>query len=101
MNYGFAFLSQPPFYLLLIVGIAALIPRARFAADRIEARANNPHVGELTPNLAQRLCLFLPGICALYAVVALRSPWAGVVLVAAYLLTFTAMILFLRGPSRR
>lgn len=98
MDYSFAFLSHPAFYFLLVMGITALIPRARYVADRIDARVMNPHIGELKPNLAQRVCLFIPGICALYAVVVMRSPWSGVLLVAVFLIAFVLMIMGFKSP---
>ena len=100
MNYGFDFLTQWPFYLLMTFGVAALIPRAQYVAERIERRQHNPHAGELRPTLAQRACLFLPGLCALWAMVSMRSPWAAVILVAVYLVAFAGMIVFLRGPKQ-
>ena len=100
MNYGFDFLTALPFYGLLVMGIASLIPRAQHVADRIELGRDNPRAADLKPNLAQRVCLFLPGLCALWAFVAWGSPWAAVLLVVAYLVSFAAMIVFLRGPAR-
>jgi hypothetical protein len=96
MNWDF--LSQPPFYYLLFIGMAAMIPRARYIADRFEAQSQSPDAPPLKPNLAQRITLFLPGICALYGVFLLQSMMAGVLLVVAYLIMFAGLIIWFRGP---
>ena len=100
MNYGFDFLTTLPFYALLVLGVASLIPRAQYVADRIELLRMNSRADELRPNLAQRVSLFLPGLCTLWAFIGWRSPTAALMLVVVYLAAFATMIVFLRGPKR-
>ena len=97
MHYGTAFLSDPYFYYLLIIGVTAMLPRARYAAERA-AEANPTRAEMIRPTMAQRLCLFIPGLCVFAAVALLRYVTGAAVLLVIFLIAYAAMIVLLRGP---
>ena len=95
MHTGFNFLSDPYFYYLLAIGGLAMLPRARFTADRAAA-PNQAQAEAIKPDLAQRLCLLLPGLCLLSCVMMLRYATGAAVLLVAYLLAYMLLILLFK-----
>lgn len=100
MDYSFAFVQSVHFYYLLLIGCAAMIPRARYIADKAAAISSTA-ANEIKPSIAQRACLFIPGICVFTSILLLRNPVAAGVLLVTYITVYIVMILFFRGPSTR
>lgn len=97
MDYSLAFLQSVHFYYLLLIGCAAMIPRARYIADKAAAISSTA-AAEIKPSIAQRACLFIPGICVFASILLLRNPVAAGVLLVSYIAVYIVMILFFRGP---
>ncbi|MEO1237069.1 MAG: hypothetical protein AAFX76_09800 [Planctomycetota bacterium] len=95
MHYGFAFLQVPQFYYLLVIGGLALIPRARFTAEKAAVLGDEARQ-RLTPNLPQRVSLFIPGVCVFACIGLLGQVVGAVALLAAYLLLFVALIFWFK-----
>ena len=98
MNYGWSFLSQPVFYVLLIVGCLAMLPRARYTAARMSP--HRPVDGRaIEPTALQRICLFIPGICVFLCLGLYGWVTGAVGLLLAFLGLYIAMILWLKVPG--
>lgn len=100
MNFTFSFLSDVNFWVLMALGGLALIPRARYTADRMKALTPD-ELERIKPNLAQRACLLIPGICVFACVVMFQYATGAVVLLMAYLAVYVGMIMVLKGPVAR
>jgi hypothetical protein len=92
-----SFLQDPSFYTLLALGCLAMIPRARYTADRMmaltpEAAAN------IRPSLPQRVSLFIPGLCVFACIVMFGYAWGALLLLVAYLAVYVGLILLFKRP---
>ena len=98
MNYSFNFFMQPIFYVLLVLGCLAMVPRARYTAARMNPL--RPVDGRpITPTPLQRICLFLPGICV-FACLALYGYVTGaVVLLVLFLVLYVGLVFWFKAPS--
>ncbi|MEM9882306.1 MAG: hypothetical protein AAF800_05260 [Planctomycetota bacterium] len=92
-----AFLNNPYFYSLALIGAMAMLPRARYAADR--AAALTPEAGQhIKPNFAQRVCLFIPGLCLFACIGMFGYVLGAMVLLAVYVAVFIVMIQLFKQP---
>ncbi len=89
------FLHNPLFWVLMLVGLAALWPRVSYLAEL----QRNPSAQDRSPSLAERLVMLVPGVCAFAAVVMFGSLLAGGMLVLAYVLGFAGLVLYARRGS--
>lgn len=100
MNYTFSFLANANFYTLLILGLLALLPRARYTADRMQALTPED-LERIKPNLAQRVCLLIPGLCVFSCIVMFGYVVGAVALLVVYLSVYVGMVMVLKGPGAR
>jgi len=96
VGYDLSFLSSMHFYYLLLIGAGAMIPRARYVLDRAAGLSAVP-ARVVKPSLAQRACLFIPGLSVFMAIVLLANALAAGVLLFVFIGVYIAMILFFRG----
>ncbi|MEM1108192.1 MAG: hypothetical protein AAGH99_05815 [Planctomycetota bacterium] len=97
MNWTTSFLSDQYFYSLLVIGTLAMIPRARYVADRILSLKPE----EIKPNFAQRVCIFIPGICVFACIGMFRYALGAIVLLVAYIVGFALLTLLFKKLSSR
>lgn len=100
MNFTFSFLADVNYWVLLGLGGLALLPRARFTADRMSALTPD-ELQRIKPSIAQRACLLIPGICVFACVVMFQYATGAVVLLMSYLAIYVGMIIALKGPTAR
>ncbi|MEM8739508.1 MAG: hypothetical protein AAGG38_13680 [Planctomycetota bacterium] len=92
MHYGFDFLQDRYFYFLLLIGALALLPRARYTAQRAAALTADA-AAQITPNLAERICVFFPGLGVFACVALLQYVTGAAILLAVFLLLYVVMIM--------
>ena len=100
MDYSFSFLGDMNYWVLLALGGLALLPRARFTADRMAALTPE-ELQRIKPNLAQRACLLIPGVCVFACVVMFQYATGAAVLLIAYLGLYIGLIMMLKAPTAR
>ena len=97
MGYSFDFLTDASWYTLLVLGCLAMIPRARYTADRMMALTPEA-AGRIKPSLAQRVCLFIPGLAVFSCIVMFNYVYGAVALLVAYLLVYVGLIFLFKRP---
>ncbi|MEM9916288.1 MAG: hypothetical protein AAF911_15140 [Planctomycetota bacterium] len=100
MNWTTSFLTNQYFYFLLILGGMAMIPRARYTADRMLA-LSAAEAEKITPNFAQRVCVFIPGICVFAAIGMFRYALGAIALLVAFIMIYVVLIFLFKGISSR
>ena len=100
LDTSMAFLSDPYFYYMLILGCLAMLPRARYTADRMLALSPD-EAQRIKPNLPQRACLFIPGLCVFACIVMFGYLSGAVTLLVVFLLVYVGLVMILKGPSPR
>ncbi len=100
MNWSTSFLTDPYFYYLLVLGGMAMIPRARYTADRMLA-LSAAEAQKITPNFAQRVCVFIPGICVVACIGMFHYALGAIVLLVMFLVIYFVLIMLFKAGSSR
>jgi hypothetical protein len=95
IHYGLAFLTDPAWYTLLVLGCVAMVPRAGYTAAKMSAVSRSASQS-ITPNLAQRICLFIPGFCVFGCIGLLGYVSGALTLLVAFLTIYIVMVLTLK-----
>jgi len=100
MNWTSSFLTDQYFYYLLVLGGMAMIPRARYTADRMLA-LSAAQAEKIKPNFAQRVCVFIPGICVFACVGMFQYALGAIVLLVMFLVMYFVLIMLFKAGSSR
>ncbi|MEM7625800.1 MAG: hypothetical protein AAF333_09235 [Planctomycetota bacterium] len=100
MNFTFSFLAVGNYWVLLVLGCLAMLPRARYTIERMKALTPDD-LQRIKPSIAQRVCLLIPGICVFACVVILQHATGAFVLLLVYLSVYFGLIMMLKGPDVR
>ena len=100
MQYGWSFLGQPVFWVLLVLGCLAMVPRARYTAARM-SRLRPVDGRAVEPTALQRICLFIPGFCVFFCLALFGYVTGAIVMLVAYLGLYVAMIFWFKTPADR
>ncbi|MEL7088634.1 MAG: hypothetical protein AAGL98_09385 [Planctomycetota bacterium] len=100
MNFTLSFLTDANYWVLMVLGCLALLPRARYTADRMAA-LTPADLQRIKPRLAQRACLLIPGICVFACVVMFGYATGAALLLVMYLLVYVGIIIALKDPAPR
>ncbi|MCC7409409.1 MAG: hypothetical protein IT442_15200 [Phycisphaeraceae bacterium] len=95
---NWSFLNRPDFYMCLLLGTAALIPRLQYIGRKLSAGSQAQNI---KPNLGERASLLVPSVCVIYGVTMLGNPLAGLALLVVYLSVFSTAGLMMRGGTRQ
>ncbi|MBB6429020.1 hypothetical protein [Algisphaera agarilytica] len=94
------FLANQYFYYMLLIGGMALLPRARFTANRALALSAE-EAEKIQPNAAQRVCVFIPGLCVFACIGMFRYALGAIVLLLFYIVIYVALIMLFKAGSSR
>lgn len=100
MNWTTSFFTDQYFYYLLILGGMAMIPRARYTADRMLA-LSAAEAQKIKPNFAQRVCVFIPGICVFASIGMFGYALGAIVLLVSFMVIYFVLILLFKAGSSR
>ena len=85
------------FWVAVVLGIAAMAPRAMFAARRAAA---GPEGENMEATGAARFGMVIPALCALFWLIGFKRPLVGVLLIVIYLVAFIGLILLFKRGER-
>ena len=85
------------FWVAVVLGIAAMAPRAMFAARRAAA---GPEGENMEATGAARFGMVIPALCALFWLIGFKRPLVGVLLIVIYLVAFIGLILLFKRGKR-
>ncbi|MEM9418456.1 MAG: hypothetical protein AAGA25_05275 [Planctomycetota bacterium] len=100
MNWTTDFLTNPYFYYMLVLGGMAMIPRARYTADRMLALSAE-EAQKIQPNFAQKVCVFIPGLCVFACIGMFRYAAGAIALIVAFILIYIVLIMMFKAGSSR